>query len=193
KSRLAVQDKADQGEVWTEVAGARATFTTTLSLVVGQTQDSGAFTGIYADETIQKQLAECAKALEQSVASRDRVIGVVVAVNGKPEAVDVFGSTPLFRKLWPKLLRGYALDATAARDAETANAECAAADARKFLDDALAGEVTREQDVAGGLTVTRRNADGVVSFGAFEDGAASPAMGGLGGLGGAIHFSGFAN
>ena len=35
----------------------------------------------------------------------------IVAVNGRFEQIDVFESTPLFNKLWPKLLKSYALDA----------------------------------------------------------------------------------
>ena len=38
-------------------------------------------------------------------------VGVIVAVSGEMHSLDVFESTPLFQKLWPKLLKSYALDA----------------------------------------------------------------------------------
>jgi len=42
---------------------------------------------------------------------QDDVIGCVVVVNGRVVAADVYASGTLFRKLWPKLLEGGAVEA----------------------------------------------------------------------------------
>ena len=127
------------------------------------------------------------------------VVGVVVAINGKVEAVDVFESTPLFQKLWPKLLKSYALDAVVQSDVRQPARPPRNAEAIDFLAKALTGGVQDESHGQGGLIVQRRAADGVISFTAGEtllstDGvepAVSPDN--LGNYGGGIHTSALAH
>ena len=94
-----------------------------------------------------------------------QVVGAIVAVNGTVEAVDVFQSTPLFQKLWPKLLKGHALDALAGiqekdqgkNAGKTAQKQATVDDARKFLDAAMQAGVAKKTDSPGGLVVTKRD------------------------------------
>ena len=65
----------------------------------------------------------------------------MVAINGKIESVDIFESTPLFRKLWPKLLQSYALDALHASDAVDAKKTSSVADATVFLEKVMRGRI----------------------------------------------------
>ncbi len=186
--RVAVQSDKDQQAVWDNVAKNN-------SALRVETQ-SGTFTRSYADKRVQSELAPYVAALKEQVAGQGRVVGAIVAINGKVESLDVFESTPLFRKLWPKLLKSYALDAVstaaAAKPAEKNGKaakpnplakESTVADASAFLNKVLQGTV-RDKQSKGGLVVTHREADGTKSYSA----------GGIGGgLGGApIHAAGFA-
>ncbi len=110
EARLAVQADKDQSKVWEKVSKANSA----AHLIV----ETGAFSANYGDEENLKRLEPYQKALAEQVAADDRVVGVIVAINGRVESVDVFESTPLFRKLWPKLLRSYALDAANQADEE---------------------------------------------------------------------------
>jgi hypothetical protein len=77
----------------------------------------------------------------------------IVAINGQVEAVDVFQSTPLFRKLWPQLLQSYALDAaTVARKPDVGSRQ----DATDFLQSVLKANVEKQDAGHGGLMVTKR-------------------------------------
>jgi len=75
--------------------------------------------------------------VEESYASairqlRDRnAVGVVVAVNGQLVWADLFASTSLLEKYWPKLVRSYATEAVVARAKDATVSE---ASAQKFLD-----------------------------------------------------------
>ena len=85
-----------------------------------------------------------------------------MAIDGKMDTLNVFESTPLFRKLWPKLLKSYALDAVNAAEqaanqkpdpkaAKTAHKACGVDDARKFLAEVTqthSGKATTNGDVA---------------------------------------------
>ena len=64
---------------------------------------------------------------------RDRnAVGVVVAVNGRIIWADVFASTDLLAKYWPKLVRSYASEAVVTRAKEV---QVGAAQAQAFLSD----------------------------------------------------------
>jgi len=123
----------------------------------------------------------------------ERVIGVIVATNGKIETVDVFESTPLFRKLWPKLLASYALDAANAADSPSARKMATLADADDFLSTAMQGDADQEIENVGGLLVTRHSSEGVASFSALEpaDGSRDESSA-MGGFGGGVHSAAFA-
>ena len=159
---------------------------------------SGAFTANYTNPEFLNQLWSYTKALARPVSGRDNVVGAIVAFDGKPQTVDIFHSTPLFRKLWPKLLQSHVLDAlsTARRGkARPPTAPCTLTAARQFLHSVVQANVGRTETSQTGLAVTRRETQQVISFSA---GLASPAeargmgMGGMGGFGGGVHASGYA-
>ncbi len=98
--RVAVQESNNQGEVWDKVGKTNA--------ASGVAPQSGAFTANYTSSKVLKKLEDYVKDLDRPVADSKQVVGAIVAINGKVEAVDVFQSTPLFQKLWPKILRSHA-------------------------------------------------------------------------------------
>jgi hypothetical protein len=117
--------------------------------------------------------------------------------------MDVFESTPLFRKLWPKLLKSYALDAVNEQTAAAASKVATRGQALVFLREtakANPGQVETNGDVS----VSHRESDRVLLFSAHQQpqpnvgdsddlSGGSVGMGGMGGgLGGAIHAAGFA-
>ena len=76
------------------------------------------------NQEVQKSIDSIARPIEQSYQSlihqlRDRnAVGVVVAVNGRIIWADVFASTDLLSKYWPKLVRSYASEAVVTRSKE---------------------------------------------------------------------------
>src|SRR5260370_25192917 len=73
---------------------------------------------------------------------RDKnAVGVVVAVNGEIVWADIFASTHLLQKYWPKLARSYATEAVVTR---VKGGEASSKDAQKFLDDLQGRHETAE-------------------------------------------------
>jgi hypothetical protein len=116
----------------------------------------------------------------------------------------VFQSTPLFQKLWPKLLKSYAFDATNAASDEKNAATCNVDDAKEFMKTATSAKAEAKQGENG--TVTARRSDQTVCFSLRDrrtvSGGAGPqaadAVGsmisdldGNGDLSAAVHTSGF--
>lgn len=159
--RHTVQGRQDQVSVWDEVAK--------QNMKTGAMSSSCAFTANFSQRDVVARLQDYVTQLQKPIADQPRVVGVVVAINGKPEMADVFASTPLFRRLWPKLLKSYALDAAGAEQVK--DIPCMAADALGFLDHAAAAQlVPADSDASHGLLITRRSSGEIESF------AAQPAV-----------------
>jgi hypothetical protein len=190
-SRLAVQEANDQSKVWSEVSKEN------LKSGVANGTTTGAFTKNYADNDTLKKLQPLMEKIKDPVGQTENIVGVVVAVDGKIDSMDVFQSTPLFRQLWPKLLKSYALDAVNAAStgekSKAAPAECTKDDAKQFLTKAFKAD-ERGTETKHNVAVTTRGGekDDFVSFTASEDEKSAGAMGGGGGFGGGVHTSAFA-
>jgi 16S rRNA G1207 methylase RsmC len=75
---------------------------------------------------------------------RDRkAVGVVVAVNGHVIWSDVFASTELLEKYWPKLVRSYASEAVVT---QTKGGKASMSEAESFLDDMQGRRETIESE-----------------------------------------------
>jgi hypothetical protein len=181
--RVAVQEDKAQTEVWDSVAKANA--------ASGVRPSTGAFTANYTDPKILKKIEAYSKDLEKPIAERRQIVGAIVAVDNKLEVIDVFGSTPLFRKVWPKLLKGYALDAavTAAQKGKKSDPSPTLADAEKFLRDVMDSQVQKKTDGKEGLVVTKRESERVLSYSAAEKSDSAPSS--QKGFGGSVHGSGY--
>jgi hypothetical protein len=190
--RLAVQSGDGQGKVWEEVS--------TENAKAGVQPQSGAFTANYADDEAVKRFQPYIDKLHGPVAQTEHVVGVIVAVNGKIESMDVFESTPLFKKLWPKLLKSHALDAANATGAEVAGKACTRQDAVAFLTETAAAGASKTE-TKGDIAVSRRENERVLLFSAHSwdevrDPAAARADASAGGFGGGglggVHAAAFA-
>lgn len=176
--RMAVQTQG-QGQVWDEVGKANAK--------IGNESQSESFAENYTSGEFAEDFAPF-MTLREPVENTRQVVGVAVAVNGKMLSVDVFESTPLFKKFWPKLLKSYALDAVAASEENEAKEKLATvtvADCIAFLKEMEKANVETQQ-LAGDQTIVKRDSSLGISFSyhdaqAIEEAAAAQAGGGLGG------------
>ena len=184
KGRVAVQGAKNQGRVWDEVAEENDKG--------GVKSKSGAFTGNYAEAEAVKRLEPYLEKLQKPVAGTKNVLGVIVAINGKMESTDVFESTPLFKKLWPQLLKSYALDAANTPPTKTSKAS-QREDAQAFFDEVVQSGVKTSETTTGAAT-THSETEKVLVFSARQHdtaASASPARP-LAGFSDAIHAAGFA-
>jgi len=123
----AMADK-DQNQVWAEVRKQREEVAGNLvaasPTVAGDIARTTSYAKVNENEEVKKQVDAVAKPIEQNYQSlihqlRERnAVGVVVAVNGRIIWADVFASTDLLEKYWPKLVRSYASEAVVTRAKE---------------------------------------------------------------------------
>jgi hypothetical protein len=167
----AMADK-DQDKVWAEVRKQQAAQAETVDVsgasptVATELSQTSSYAKVMENQEVKKQVDAVAKPIEQNYQSlirqlRDRnAVGVVVAVNGRIIWADVFASTNLLEKYWPKLVRSYASEAvvTRAKDVEV-NVSLAQA----FLENMEGRKETIESE-PGIYRHTEVNGDGFKAF-----------------------------
>lgn len=152
--KKAMVDK-DQNQVWNEVNGAKTAMAARAAasppVIGGHPMASGEYayasrqldtTSSYAkareNPLVEKQVETITEPMQKSYESlikqlrNQNAVGVVVAVKGHIVWADLFASTSLLEKYWPKLLQSYAAEAlTTARDRRDVSVK----EAQEFLDD----------------------------------------------------------
>jgi hypothetical protein len=165
----AMGDK-DQGQVWAEVRKQQSAeaveVTAAAPAAATELGQTSSYAKVMENEEVKKQIDAVAKPIEHNYQSlikqlRDRnAVGVVVAVNGRIIWADVFASTELLEKYWPKLVRSYASEAvvTRAKDVEVGTKS-----AQAFLDDMEGRRETIESE-PGVYRHAEVNGDGFKAF-----------------------------
>jgi len=136
--RAGAMAKKSQQEVWSEVRNSASAMETVVGApAAAPLHSTTSYARVMSNEDVQKQVDAVAAPVERSYQSvigelrRQNAVGVVVAINGELVWADIFASTPLLEKYWPKLVRSYATEAVTRRGkAESASVK----EAQAFLD-----------------------------------------------------------
>ena len=115
----------DQQQVWDAVNKQKDAMTVEVTAATPQVASEMSQLSSYAkvneNKAVRMQVDGIAKPIEENYQNlirqlRDRnAVGVVVAVNGRIIWSDIFASTDLLAKYWPKLVRSYASEAVVTR------------------------------------------------------------------------------
>jgi hypothetical protein len=166
----AMADK-DQSQVWDEVRKQQSAMETVevsagAAPVATEIASTSSYAKVNENAEVKKQVDAVAKPIEQNYQSlirqlRDRnAVGVVVAVNGRIIWADVFASTDLLEKYWPKLVRSYASEAVVTRAKDV---EVGVSQAQAFLGDMEGRHETIETE-PGIYRHTEATGDGFKAF-----------------------------
>jgi len=137
--RAKAMAEKDQQQVWSEVRKAQAGIAAQVPAPVrSEVGETTSYAKVMQNNAVRERIDEVAAPIQHDYQSvirqlRDRqAVGVVVAVNGEIIWADIFASTSLLEKYWPKLVRSYAADAFVA-GAKNQDVEVKAA--QRFLED----------------------------------------------------------
>lgn len=141
----------DQQQVWDSVRSSQRAMAETVE-VTGAAPSVNATTSyarVMDNKEVQKQVDAVAEPVQRNYDSVIRqlreknAVGVVVAVNGEIVWADIFASTQLLQKYWPKLVRSYAAEAVVTK---AKGAQPSSKDAQKFIDDLQGRHETAETE-----------------------------------------------
>jgi hypothetical protein len=159
----------DQQQVWAEVNNAKSNMSANVraasppvaaghvsagggsgsALYLRQLDDTSSYAKARENTAVQKQVESITEPMQKSYESlikqlrNQNAVGVVVAVKGRIVWADLFASTALLDKYWPKLLQSYAAEAlTTTGD----HREASAKEAQQFLDNWQANHETVDSE-----------------------------------------------
>ena len=141
----------DQQQVWDSVRTSQSAMAVTVEATgaAPAVNATTSYARVMDNKEVQKQVDAVAEPVQRNYESvirqlRDKnAVGVVVAVNGEIVWADIFASTHLLQKYWPKLVRSYATEAVVTR---AKGGEASLKDAQKFLDDLQGRHETAETE-----------------------------------------------
>jgi hypothetical protein len=118
----AVRSKAmvdkDQTKVWAGVRSAQMAVAGNLSApAASQVREMSSYARVMQNEEVKQKVDAVAAPMQHDYQSliqqlrESKAVGVVVAVNGEIIWADIFASSNLLEKYWPKLVRSYAAEA----------------------------------------------------------------------------------
>jgi sulfur carrier protein ThiS len=137
----AVRSKAmvekDQAQVWSEVSRAKEAISVELPApAAGAVAGTSSYARVMQNEEVKQRVDSVVEPIQRNYQSliqqlrEQNAVGVAVAVNGQIVWADMFASTNLLEKYWPKLVRSYATEAVATR---TKSGEADVKQAQEFL------------------------------------------------------------
>ena len=144
----------DQQQVWDSVRSSQLAMSETVAVAgapsaSAEVNQTTSYARVMDNKEVQKQVDAVAAPVERNYESvirqlRDKnAVGVVVAVNGDIVWADIFASTQLLQKYWPKLIRSYATEAVVTR---AKGGQVALRDAEKVLDNLEARHETADTE-----------------------------------------------
>ncbi len=161
--KLAAKKAESQSEVWHQVAVAQDKLSANTGTRVNGTASPTSFQLALENKQVQSNADSYVKALTGIIDGKPDVIGYVFAINGKINSADVYASSVLFKKLWPKLLKASAIEAVAElRRGEKFEAP-RPADVQGFLDDSPKG-TEKSKDVSSRVQMVTRDSEETVFF-----------------------------
>jgi hypothetical protein len=141
----------NQQQVWDSVRTSQQAIAESVEVngAASEVNSTTSYARVMENKEVQKQVNAVAEPVERNYESvihqlRDKnAVGVVVAVNGEIVWADIFASTQLLQKYWPKLVRSYATEAVVTR---AKGGEASLKDAQRFLDDLQGRHETAETE-----------------------------------------------
>jgi len=113
----AMADK-DQQQVWSEVGKTRIAMAEAVPAPAAPgVRGTSSYAGVMGNQEVKQRIDSVAEPIQRNYQSLIRqlreqnAVGVVVAVNGRIVWADIFASTDLLEKYWPKLVQSYAAEA----------------------------------------------------------------------------------
>ncbi len=149
---------AQQSEVWNKVGEAQVKLSSNVGGSVNNTQSVSSLQLSLEDQKVKQTTDAYLKTLSQVIAGKQDVIGYAFAINGQINSADVYASSTLFKKLWPKLLKATAVEAVAEKQKDQKFEQAKEADVQTFFAAAQTGKAS-ENNVNGRTKMVTRETE----------------------------------
>ncbi len=146
--KIAASIRYSQREVWDKVSEAQDKLSAKLGSSVRERRSATSLQLTLEDEKVEQKVERYVRVLSPMIAGADgrgEVIGYAFAINGKVNSADLYGSSALFKKLWPKLLKASAVEAVAEFEKGKSFDPVTADDVKAYLNDPARDKAVERQ------------------------------------------------
>jgi hypothetical protein len=168
--KIAAKQSKSQGQVWAKVEEAKTKLTAATNANVSSNASNSSLPLALEHSSVREDAGEYVKALAEIVKGGPDVIGFVFAINGEVNSSDVYGSSALFAKLWPRLLKAAAIEAVAESYKGSEHRVVDAAEMNSFLAAAAAAEITERREVTDRIAMVYRETESAVAIESLDRG-----------------------
>lgn len=159
--KLAAKKVNSQGLVWDYVKVAQEKLSKNVGGTVNSDVSVSSLELAVEDSRVKESSGSYINALSNILQRERSVIGYVFAINGKVNSADIYSSSTLFAKLWPKLLKASAIEALAELNSD-ARQDAVSADAvNAFLVEAEQGKPSEKNVTSRVNLLLREDANNV--------------------------------
>jgi hypothetical protein len=113
--KMAVRATSNQQEVWNEVAKNQARLSEAIGVAAPASASPSSYQLTLENKAVKEISSGYQRSLEKIVDGKPDVVGFAFAINGKINSAEIYASNDLFKRLWPKLLKAAAVEATSER------------------------------------------------------------------------------
>ena len=111
--KLATRQEVNQSRVWDKVDEAQEKLSGAMKSDVRSPASTTSLPLALENKKVQESAAAYIDKLSSIVDSSTDVIGFVFAINNKLNSADVYASSAMFKRFWPRLLKSTAIEAVA--------------------------------------------------------------------------------
>jgi hypothetical protein len=140
--KLAARREASQAKVWSEVRVAQEKLSENVAGDVRAAESQSSLQLSLEHGRVQESASAYVNKLLSIVDNSNDVIGFAFGINTEVNSADVYSSSALFKRFWPRLLKAAAIEAVAERTSSEKCEPVSIADASEFLVASERGEET---------------------------------------------------
>lgn len=157
--KMAAKVNRSQQQVWEKVDEAQEKLNRSVATEVRAANSASSLQLSLENEKVRETADAYIEKLSGIVNAQTDVIGYAFAINGKLNSADVYASNSLFNKLWPKLLKTSAIEATAESVIGAHVESVATEQAADFLARAEQGAQVSERQVTDRIKMVMRESE----------------------------------
>lgn len=161
--KLAAKQYRNQSQVWDKVQETQQKLSGAMNNDVRSAESATSLPLAIENEKVQESAAAYLDKLSTIVAGSNDVIGFVFAINNTLNSADVYASSAMFKRFWPRLLKSAAIEAIAEHRTGLMNGPVSIDAASEFLASSERGSETL-QEVTARTHMLKRDAENSVFF-----------------------------
>jgi hypothetical protein len=157
--KIAAKQSKSQSEVWDKVADSQKKLGAATNSNTASSVSRSSLPLTLENQNVRSDSGNYINFLSDIVEHKSDVIGMVMVINGEINSCDIYGSSALFQKLWPKLLKAAAVEAVAESPRDSQQNAVSDADIRTFFETAEKAPITEERTITDRVRMINREAE----------------------------------